>query len=378
MTVASPPPATRETAATPHLFQPITLQELTFRNRIWMAPMCMYSAASTGPDTGAPNDWHLVHLGARAVGGVGLVITEATAVSPEGRISPQDLGIWNDRQRDAFERITRFIRGQGAAAGIQLAHAGRKASTYTSWLGKGGVPESDGGWEPLAPTAEAFPGLKRPRELSIAEIKRIVGDFAAAARRAADAGFQVVEIHGAHGYLIHEFLSPVSNDRDDQYGGSFENRIRFAIEVTDAVRAAFPAEFPVLFRVSATDWLAENDAEQEGWTIEQTVRLSAELARHGVDLVDVSSGGNIANASIPVGPGYQVPFAARIRTEGGVPSGAVGLITEPTQAEAILADGSADVVLLGRELLRDPSFARRAARELGHEWTDGPVQYGRA
>ncbi|HEV2527423.1 MAG TPA: NADH:flavin oxidoreductase/NADH oxidase [Thermomicrobiales bacterium] len=378
MTVVTPAAKSDPAETAPHLFRPIQLRELTVRNRVWMAPMCMYSAASKGPDTGTPNDWHMVHLGARAVGGVGMVITEATAVSPEGRISPQDLGIWNDRQRDAFRPITRFIRDQGAVAAIQLAHAGRKASTYTSWIGKGGVPEEDGGWEPIAPSADAFPGLKQPREMAVADIKRVVSDFADAARRALDAGFQSVEIHGAHGYLLHEFLSPISNDRTDQYGGSFENRIRLAIEVTDAVRAVWPAELPVLFRVSATDWVQEDGDDRPSWTIDQSVRLAAELARHGVDLIDVSTGGNIANASIPVGPGYQVPFAARIREEAGVPTGAVGLITEPAQAEEILSSGSSDVVLLARELLRDPSFVRRAARELGFDWADGPVQYGRA
>ena len=370
--------ATTGTTATPRLFQPIALRDLEVRNRIWMAPMCQYSAADVGPDTGAPTAWHQVHLGSRAVGGVGMVIAEATAVSPEGRISPNDLGLWNGRQRDAFRPIATFLREQGAAAAIQLAHAGRKASTHAPWRGRGPIAPADGGWQPLGPSAVAFEGLATPRAMTRDDITRTVADFAAAAGRALAAGFQAVEIHGAHGYLIHEFLSPVSNQRTDEYGGPFANRIRFALEVTDAVRAVWPAGLPVLFRVSATDWLAEVGDGRPSWTADDTVRLADELGRHGVDLIDTSSGGNVVGASIPLRPGYQVPFAARIRRETGMPSGAVGLITDPAQAEAILADGEADAILLGRELLRDPYFARRAARELGHEITDGPVQYGRA
>lgn len=362
----------------PHLFQPIRLRELTIRNRIWMAPMCQYSAASDGPDTGAPTAWHQVHLGSRAVGGVGMVIVEATAVNPEGRTSPNDLGLWDDRQRDAFLPITSFIREQGAVAAIQLAHGGRKASTYAPRAGRGPIAPADGGWVPVGPSDIPFEGLATPRAMTREDIARTVGDFAAAARRSLEAGFQVVELHGAHGYLIHEFLSPISNQRTDAYGGSFENRIRFPLEVTDAVRAVWPADLPVLFRVSATDWLAEAGDERPSWNAGETIRLADELTRHGVDLIDTSSGGNVANATIPLRPGYQVPFAARIRAETSMPSGAVGLITEPAQAEAILANGEADVILLGRELLRDPYFVRRAAGEFGYEIPDAPAQYGRA
>ena len=378
MSAITAPSQTVTSTTVPHLFRPITLRETEIRNRIWMAPMCQYSAASDGPDTGAPTAWHQVHLGSRAVGGVGLVIVEATGVNPEGRISPNDLGLWNDRQRDAFQSITDFIRAQGAVAGIQLAHAGRKASTFAPWQGRGPIDERDGGWQPVGPSDVPFEDLATPRAMTRDDITRTVADFAAAAHRSLEAGFQAVEIHGAHGYLVHEFLSPVSNRRTDEYGGSFENRIRFALEVTDAVRAVWPAGLPLLFRVSATDWLAESGEEQPSWTADDTVRLADELTRHGVDLIDTSSGGNVATARIPLRPGYQVPFAARIRSESSMPAGAVGLITEPAQAEAILANGDADVILLARELLRDPYFVRRAAREFGHELTGAPVQYGRA
>ena len=378
MTATATPSSRTVETTVPHLFHPIALRALTVRNRIWMAPMCQYSAAAEGPDTGAPNDWHHVHLGSRAVGGAGMVISEATAVSPEGRISPQDLGLWNDHQRDAFRPIAAFIREQGAVAAIQLAHAGRKASTFAPWRGRGPIAPADGGWEPVGPSPIAFDGLATPREMTRNDIARTVADFAAATRRALEAGFQAVEIHGAHGYLVHEFLSPVSNQRTDRYGGSFENRIRFALEVTDAVRAVWPDHLPVLFRISATDWLAESGDGRPSWTADETVQLARELIGHGVDLIDTSSGGNVANAGIPLRPGYQVPFAARIRAETAMPSGAVGLITEPAQAEAILANGEADVILLGREFLRDPYFPRRVARELGYEIPDRPSQYGRA
>nr|WSZ94657.1 NADH:flavin oxidoreductase/NADH oxidase [Streptomyces sp. NBC_00857] len=355
------------------LFEPYTLRSLTIPNRVWMAPMCQYSAADTGPDVGAPNDWHFAHLAARATGGTGLILVEATAVSPEGRISPADLGIWNDTQVEAFRRITRFLASQGTTSGIQLGHAGRKASTDRPWKGGGPVgPEADG-WEPLAPSPVPFAdGHLVPAELTVEQIKEIVGQFAAAAKRAREAGFEVVEVHGAHGYLIGEFLSPHSNRRTDSYGGSFENRARFALEVVDAVRAQWPDELPVFFRISATDWL-----DEDGWNADDTVRLADELLAHGVDLLDVSSGGNAADARIPVGPGYQVPFAARVRAETRLPVAAVGLITEPEQAEKILSNGDADAVLLGRELLRDPSWARRAAGELGGT-VHTPQQYHRA
>ncbi|WP_030743486.1 NADH:flavin oxidoreductase/NADH oxidase [Streptomyces sp. NRRL F-5135] len=343
------------------LFEPYTLRSLTIPNRVWMAPMCQYSADTTGPDTGAPNDWHFAHLAARASGGTGLILVEATAVSPEGRISPADLGIWNDTQVAAFRRITDFITSQGSIPGIQIAHAGRKASTDLPWQGGAPLGPGAGGWQTLAPSAVPFAETDPlPAELTVDEIQEIVGQFAAAARRAREAGFQVVEVHGAHGYLIGEFLSPHSNHRTDAYGGSFENRARFALEVVDAVRAEWPEDLPVFFRVSATDWLDEG-----GWTADDTVRLADELLAHGVDLLDVSSGGNAPRVRIPAGPGYQVPFAARVKAETRLPVAAVGLITEPEQAEKIVTNGEADAVLLGRELLRDPSWARRAARELG-------------
>ncbi|MFE7127018.1 NADH:flavin oxidoreductase/NADH oxidase [Streptomyces sp. NPDC057617] len=355
------------------LFEPYTLRSLTIPNRVWMAPMCQYSADEAGPDAGVPNDWHFAHLAARAAGGTGLILTEATAVSPEGRISPADLGIWNDTQVEAFRRITRFLASQGTIAGIQLAHAGRKASTDRPWKGGAPVGAEANGWQPLAPSPVPFAdGHPVPAELTVAQIEEIVGQFAAAARRAREAGFQVVEVHGAHGYLIGEFLSPHSNRRTDAYGGSFENRARFALEVVDAVRAEWPDELPVFFRISATDWLDEG-----GWTADDTVRLADELVAHGVDLLDVSSGGNAAGVRIPLGPGYQVPFAARVRKETRLPVAAVGLITDAEQAEKIVANGEADAVLLGRELLRDPSWARRAAGVLGAS-VHTPPQYHRA
>ncbi|KPC62771.1 NADH:flavin oxidoreductase/NADH oxidase [Streptomyces chattanoogensis] len=349
------------------LFQPITLRSLTIANRLWMAPMCQYSAAATGPDAGVATDWHFAHYAARAAGGTGLILTEATAVAPEGRISPYDLGIWNDRQVAALRRITGFLKEHGTVPGIQLAHAGRKASTDAPWRDGAPLTDADGGWPTVAPSPLPFDeGHPAPDELSAEGIREIVGQFADAARRALDAGFQVVEVHGAHGYLIGQFLSPHTNHRTDEYGGSYENRTRFALEVVDAVRAVWPEELPVLFRISATDWLSENeDDEREGWTADDTVRFAADLLAHGVDLLDTSTGGNAPRARIASGPGYQVPFAERVKRETGLPVGAVGLITEARQAEKVVADGQADVVLLGRELLRNPSFVRHAARELG-------------
>ncbi|WP_327121190.1 NADH:flavin oxidoreductase/NADH oxidase [Streptomyces sp. NBC_01341] len=362
------------------LFEPYTLRSLTVPNRVWMAPMCQYSAEASGPDAGTVNDWHFAHYAARAVGGTGLVLTEATAISPEGRISPADLGIWNDRQVEAFRRVTDFLRSQGTVPGIQLAHAGRKASTDLPW--RGGTPigaGEPGGWQTVAPSPLAYDeGDPAPAELTVDDIKKIVDDFAEAARRALAAGFQVAEVHGAHGYLIGQFLSPHSNRRTGSYGGSFENRTRLALEVVDAVRAVWPEELPLFFRISATDWLTENaDDTREGWTADETVRFARLLLAHGVDLMDVSTGGLAPNAQIPLEPGYQVPFAERVRTETGLPVAAVGLITDAVQAEKVLADGGADAVLLGRALLRDPYFARRAARELGGE-VRTPDQYGRA
>ncbi|MEU2432209.1 MULTISPECIES: NADH:flavin oxidoreductase/NADH oxidase [unclassified Streptomyces] len=355
------------------LFEPYTLRQLTIPNRVWMAPMCQYSAEASGPDAGVPNDWHFAHYAARAAGGTGLILTEATAVSPEGRISPHDLGIWNDTQVEGFRRITRFLKAQGTVPGIQIAHAGRKASTDRPWNGGAPVGPDANGWQPLGPSPVAFDeGHPVPDELTTARIAEIVDRFADAARRALDAGFEVVEVHGAHGYLLGEFLSPHSNHRTDEYGGSFAGRTRFALEVVDAVRAVWPQELPVLFRISATDWLDEN-----GWTADDTVRFAALLKEHGVDLLDVSSGGNAPRVRIPVGPGYQVPFAARVKAETGLPVAAVGMITAPGQAEKILSNGEADAVLLGRELLRDPSWARRAARELGGS-IRVPEQYHRS
>ncbi|WP_066361736.1 NADH:flavin oxidoreductase/NADH oxidase [Herbidospora mongoliensis] len=350
------------------LFEPLTLRSLTFPNRVWMSPMCQYSAAAEGPDTGAPADWHFAHLAARAVGGAGLVMAEATAVSAEGRISPADTGLWNDRQEEAWERITRFVAAQGVVPGIQLAHAGRKASTGRPWNGGGPLGPDDHGWTPVGPSPIPFSDAHAtPDALTPAEIGKLVEAFATSAERALRAGFRVVEIHGAHGYLIHEFLSPHSNRRTDAYGGTFENRARFGLEVVDAVRAVWPQELPLLFRVSATDWLPEGEP---AWTPGQTVMLAAELAARGVDLIDVSSGGNAATQKIPLGPGYQVPFAQQIRAEAGVPVAAVGLITEPEQAEEIVATGKADAVFLGRALLRDPYWPVRASAN----W---PAQYRR-
>lgn len=361
------------------LFEPYVLRSVTVPNRVWMPPMCQYSADATGPDTGVPNDWHFAHYASRAVGGTGLILVEATGVSPEGRISANDLGIWNDRQVEAFRRITSFLADQGTVSGVQLGHAGRKASTGAPWLGGGALSPEDGGWQPLGPSPLAFDeGSPVPAELTVDQIKEVVGQFADAARRALAAGFRVVEIHGAHGYLIGEFLSPDSNRRTDAYGGSYQNRTRFALEVVDAVREVWPEELPLFFRISATDWLTENaDDPREGWTGDDTVRFARDLKAHGVDLLDVSTGGNAPRAAIPVGPNYQVPFAERVRTEAGLPVAAVGLITEPVQAEKILADGQADAVLIGRELLRDPYFARSAARELSGE-VRVPSQYGRS
>ena len=329
--------------------------------------MCQYSATD-----GVPGDWHLVHLGSRAVGGAALVIAEATAVSPEGRISPQDTGIWDDRQADAWARIARFISSEGAVAGIQLAHAGRKASTASPWLGGKVLGPDQGGWTPVVPSAIAFdPHNPLPEALGDAGIAKVVADFVAAARRALAAGFELVEIHAAHGYLLHSFLSPLSNHREDRYGGSFDNRARLLREVVAGVRAVWPEHLPLWLRISASDWA------DGGWDIEQSIELARTLPALGVDLVDVSSGGLVPHARIPAEPNYQVPFAARIRREAGVATGAVGLITEAAQADAIIADGEADVVLLARELLRDPYFPRRAAQVLGAT-IDPPSQYQRA
>ena len=351
-----------------HLFDPFAIRDITFANHVFVSPMCEYSSTD-----GFASDWHFVHLGSRAVGGAGLVLTEATAVVPEGRISPQDLGIWKDEHIEPLARVARFIHEQGSVAGIQLAHAGRKGSTYAPGAGHGTVPENEGGWKNVvAPSALRFTdGYPMPQALSIDGIKNVVSAFAAAARRGCEAGFRVIEIHAAHGYLIHEFLSPLSNQRTDAYGGSFENRTRILREIVAAVRGSWPQGAPVFVRISATDWI------EGGWDIEQSVELARQLKGLGVDLIDCSSGGNVAHAQIPVGPGYQTQFAEQIRREAGILTGTVGMITSAVQAEHILATGQADAVIIAREMLRDPYWPLRAARELG-QTISWPVQYLRA
>src|SRR5438105_7618856 len=350
------------------LFDPLTIRDLTFANRVFVSPMCQYSSVD-----GYANDWHLVHFGSRAVGGAGLVMTEATAVLPEGRISPQDLGIWADKHIEMLARIVSFIHEQGSIAGMQLAHAGRKASTRRPWEGQGTVPEAEGGWKKVvAPSALAFADTySMPQALTPDGIQEVVSAFAAAARRACQAGFRVLEIHAAHGYLIHEFLSTLSNRREDDYGGSFENRTRLCREVIAAVRSSWPKELPLFLRISATDWI------DGGWDIEQSIKLAGQLKQMGVDLIDCSSGGNVAHAEIPVGPGYQTAFAERIRHEAEIMTGAVGMITSPVQAEHSIRTGQADAVIMARELLRDPYWPLRAARELDQRIAR-PVQYLRA
>ncbi|SEI47175.1 NADH:flavin oxidoreductase/NADH oxidase [Frateuria terrea] len=349
------------------LFTPFDQRSLTLRNRIVVAPMCQYSASD-----GVPHDWHLVHLGSRAVGGAAAVVAEATAVSPEGRISPGDTGIWNDAQVSAWQPITAFLRSQHAIAGVQLAHAGRKASAQRPWEGGGPLPVGQGDWTTLAPSAIPFDqGWHTPQALDEAGLRKVVDDFRAAAKRALAAGFQLIEVHAAHGYLLHQFLSPLSNHRTDGYGGSFENRTRLVREVLAAVREVWPETLPLWLRVSATDWA------DGGWSVEQSVRLAREVKPLGVDLIDVSSGGLVPHVKIPVGPGYQVPFAARIRREAEIATGAVGLITGSQQAAQIIGNHEADLVLIARESLRDPYFPRRAAQELGASILP-PVQYQRA
>jgi len=349
------------------LFTPLTMRSLTLRNRILVSPMCQYSSHD-----GVPNEWHLVHLGSRAVGGAALVMVEATAVSPEGRISPHDSGLWNDAQAEAFVPITRFITAQGAIPAIQLGHAGRKASVLPPWLGGAAISEADGGWQPLAPSAVPFgPGSPLPRAMRDAELEGICIRFEEAARRALSAGFQVIELHMAHGYLLHQFLSSLSNHREDAYGGSLANRIRLPLEIARRIRVLWPGELPVMVRISATDWV------DGGWDIEQSLELCRHFKEIGIDLVDCSSGGLVPDAVIPAAPGFQTPLAARIRREVGIATGAVGLITAAAQAEQIVATGAADVVLLARELLRDPYWPMHAAQQLKTEFT-WPVQYERA
>lgn len=350
-----------------HLFSPLTLRSVQFRNRIFVSPMCQYSS-----DDGLPNDWHLVHLGSRAVGGAALVIVEASGVSPEGRITAWDSGIWSERHADAFRPIVDFMHAQGAVAGIQIAHAGRKASTDKPWRGGRVIAEGPASWKPLAPSPIAFrEGDPPPHALTAGEIDEIVAQFVRAAQLSLRAGFRVVEIHAAHGYLLHEFLSPLINHRDDEYGGSLENRMRLTLRVTEGVRNVWPDDLPLFVRISASDWA------EGGWDLEQSITLSKRLGAIGVDLVDCSSGGAVPFAKVEVGPGYQVPFARAIREQAGIATGAVGLITTAQQAEEIIRNGSADAVLLARQLLRDPYFPLHAAQELGVDipWPD---QYARA
>ena len=359
------------TTHAPHLFTPFPLRSLTLRNRIMVAPMCQYSSVD-----GLAHDWHLVHLGSRAVGGAAVVMTEATAVEARGRISPQDLGIWDDQHLPMLSRITAFIAEQGAIPAIQLAHAGRKASTLRPWSGSGVANADQGGWPDavVGPSARAFaPNYPQPRALTVGEISGIVESFAAATRRSLQAGFQIIELHAAHGYLLHEFLSPDANQRDDEYGGSLANRARLLLEVVAAVRREWPAELPLLVRVSAVDWLPTG----EGFDLDQCVQVAHWLRAAGVDLIDVSSGGLAARQQVALAPGYQVPFAAQIRHQADIPVAAVGLITEPEQADAIVRTGQADLIALARELLRDPYWPLRAARALGQEIT-WPDQYVRA
>ena len=347
------------------LFDRARFGDIELRNRFVVSPMCEYSA-----DAGIPNDWHFVHLGSRAVGGAGLVFTEATSVSPEGRISPADTGLWNDEQQAAWHRIAAFVAAQGAAPGIQLAHAGRKGSTDVPW--RGGKALTSGAWTPVAPSAVAFDSdYPMPAALDAVGIQKVVADFASSATRARDAGFAVIEIHAAHGYLLHEFLSPLANKRNDEYGGSLENRARLLRQVVAAVRKKWPVPRPLFVRVSATDWV------EGGWDIDECVELARMLKSDGVNLIDCSSGGMSPHAKIPTGPGYQVPFAARIRREAGIATGAVGLITDARQAQEILDRGDADVIIMAREFLRDPYFARRAAKELDVKIA-APLQYQRA
>ncbi|MBF2707189.1 NADH:flavin oxidoreductase/NADH oxidase [Flavobacterium soyangense] len=349
------------------LFSTIQIKSITFKNRIAISPMCQYSA-----EDGFANDWHLVHLGSRASGGAALIIQEATAVSPEGRISRGDLGLWKDEHIEKLQSVNRFIVSQNAIPGIQLAHAGRKASVSEPWNGNKKLDETNEGWDPVAPSAVPFhSNEKAPIALDKTGIQKVISDFKSATKRALKAGFKAVEIHAAHGYLLHEFLSPLSNFRTDEYGESFENRIRLLLEVLEAVQSEWPANLPLFIRISATDWA------DGGWNIEESVQLSQLLKEKGVDLIDVSSGGLVTNQQIPLGPNYQVPFAERIKKEAGILTGAVGLITEATQAEEIVATGKSDLVLFARESLRDPNLALNFAKELGVD-VPWPIQYQRA
>jgi 2,4-dienoyl-CoA reductase-like NADH-dependent reductase (Old Yellow Enzyme family) len=350
-----------------NLFQPFTIRGVTLKNRIVVSPMCQYSSVD-----GMADDWHLVHLGSRAVGGAGLIFVEATAVTAQGRITPGDMGIWDDRHIEPLARIASFIKRVGGVPGIQLAHAGRKASCRVPWEGGGRLKPEEGGWDVVAPSEMPFrESDPPPRALSLTDIKEIVAAFVAAARRAIQAGFRVIEIHSAHGYLLHSFLSPLSNQRAHPYGGNLQNRMRFLLEVATALRQTIPADMPLFTRISATDWI------EGGWDLDQSIALAQALKPVGVDLIDASSGGNVAKAVIPLAPGYQVPFAAAIREQADIPTAAVGMITEPAQADAIITSGQADLVFLAREMLREPYWAFKAGRALGQDqkW---PVQYERA
>ena len=351
-----------------HVFDSLSVRDVTFRNRIVVSPMCQYSC-----EDGFATDWHLVHLGSRAVGGAALVFAEATAVVPEGRISPGDLGLWKDAQIEPLARITRFVKAQGAAAGIQLAHAGRKASTDVPWRGGKPLGREAGGWNPIhAPSAVPFAdGYQVPEELTVEDIAATVRAFAASAQRALQAGFDVIEIHGAHGYLLNEFLSPLSNRRTDDYGGSLGNRARMLCEVVEAIREVWPERLPLFLRISASDWA------EGGWTVEDSVALARLVKPLGVDVIDCSSGGLVPNAKINIGAGYQVPFAARVRREAGILTSAVGMITDPMQADQIVRNGEADLVMLAREFLRDPYWPLHAAEQL-HRDIAWPPQYERA
>jgi 2,4-dienoyl-CoA reductase-like NADH-dependent reductase (Old Yellow Enzyme family) len=350
------------------LFDAITIRDLTVRNRVWVAPMCQYSAEDRD---GVPTEWHLVHYGARAAGGAGLVVVEATAVSPEGRISPWDVGIWNDEQTDGWAYILDFMHGQGAAVGVQLAHAGRKASIYREWSGHGSVPISDGGWQTISSTNEAFTGYEAPRQLETSEVSDVVNEFVTAARRAQDAGFDAIEIHAAHGYLIHQFLSPLTNKRTDIYGGDLENRSRILIEIVEGIRREVGEGMPILVRFSATDYV------EGGWDETQTSTVAKWCAEAGADLFDISTGGLVAGVKIPVGPAYQVPIAEFVADRVDEPIAVVGQITTGEQAEEILQRGNVDVIMIGRAELRDPMWPLRAAHELGVEIEYWPNQYSR-
>ena len=350
------------------LFSSLKIRNIEIKNRIVVSPMCQYSSID-----GNPTDWHLVHLGSRAVGGAGLIFTEATAVSPEGRISPDDAGIWNDKQANAYKRITSFIKSQNSIPGIQLAHAGRKASTFSPWKGNGKVGIENGGWQTLAPSAIPFAeNYPDPKEMSESDIKLVIDQFIQAAKRSIEAGFEIIELHMAHGYLVHEFLSPLSNHRKDKFGGSLENRCRFSIEMSKAVRKIIPDSMPLFVRISSTDWI------EEGWDIEQSVQLAKWLKDAGADLIDCSSGGNVSRAQIPIAPGYQIPFSQKIKHEVKILTGGVGLITTAEQAEQIIGSGQADLVLLAREMLRDPYWALHAAKKLKVDLANWPNQYLRA